>query len=84
MPSEYRTIFVPTHPAKKESVFKLVETVDGSQLARDVQAMIEEMEFKGYELKFMNPVNSSVPWKGSYRTGSSGMLMVFKRLFEDD
>ena len=77
MPSIYKTIFVETDPQTKKGVFSSPDLVDGPELARNIQAAIEEMEFKGYELKFIEPVNSSVPKSGAYRTYNTGMLLIF-------
>ena len=74
METNYKTMFIETVALGKGMKFK--STVNGDQLARDVQAAIEEMESKGFALNMMNPV---ISYKGSGYNTTEGMLMVFRR-----
>lgn len=69
----YLTIFVEaerTNPSKLSADY----SINGDQLARDVQAAIIEYSKKGYQLDQIQPVTSSI----STMSYTQGMLMVFK------
>ena len=72
--SKYKTVFVETVSVGKGLRFKM--TVNGDQLARDMQASIEEMEEKGFEFVESNPVSA---YNVNGYTSMVGMMMVFKK-----
>ena len=74
METNYKTMFIDTVSQGKGMRFKT--TVNGDQLARDVQAAIEEMEKKGMMLNMMNPVMS---YRANGYHTTEGMLMIFRK-----
>lgn len=74
METNYKTMFIETVSLGKGMRFK--STVNGDQLARDIQAAIEEMEKNGFALNMMNPV---ISYKVSGYNTTEGMLVVFRK-----
>lgn len=58
-----------------------MQEVNGDQLARDVNAAIEEAGREGYELQQTVPVHSSMIYMSSYPYSfTSGILLVFRKM----
>lgn len=72
--SKYKTVFVEGVPVGRGLKFKV--SMNGDQLARDMQATIEEMEQNGFEL-FNNTTISG--FGGGGVNTNLGMMMVFKK-----
>jgi hypothetical protein len=77
----YRTAFIETRETPAKGMFKSkTMTVNGDDLARDVQALVTEMATEGYLLKSSSPVNSSGIHMGSYPYSyTSGILLIFEQ-----
>ena len=73
--SKYKTVFVETVTAGKGLKFKLA--VNGDQLARDMQASIEEMEKQGFEVFSTTPVSG---FSGSGVSYMLGMMILYKKV----
>lgn len=72
--SKYRTVFIETVNVGKGMKFKL--SVNGDQLARDMQASIEEMEIKGFEVLSTTPVSG---FSGAGINSMLGMMILYKK-----
>ncbi|MEM6725372.1 MAG: hypothetical protein AAF598_15130 [Bacteroidota bacterium] len=77
--SRYKSIFVKTQEAPKANKWTLPQSVDGDQLALDVQMAIEEHEILGYRLVSTESIIASVPKSGTYFRTSIGVLLVFEK-----
>lgn len=80
----YRTAFVETQETVSKGMFKRsTMTVNGDNLARDVQALVMEMAAEGFLLKSSTPVQSSGVYMSSYPYSyTSGVLLVFEQKLE--
>ncbi len=78
METKYKTKFIEVTPLGKGFSFK--SSANGDQLARDVQATLEEMERQGYELHSNTPVTGytsmSIPTM-------FGVMLVFRKTREE-
>jgi hypothetical protein len=72
--SKYKTVFVKSEPVGKGFQFKM--SVNGDQLAINMQVSIEEMEKKGFEVFELRPVNG---FMGSGNSSMLGMMILFKK-----
>ncbi len=80
MESNFKTIFVHSTIAKGKSIFSFKSTINGDQFARDVQATIDEMKGKGFELYQMSPIYATTTILQTPMQTTEGMLMVFKKV----
>ncbi len=74
MESNYKTIFINVSPVGKGMKFK--KSVNGDQLARDIQASIEEMEQKGFLLFKSTPISS---YNVSGYSATEGVMLIYKK-----
>lgn len=82
MPFTYKTKFIPVEEVKPKSAFStLLPEINGDQLARDVQAILLEMEDEGYKLHTMTPVQSGKLYMSSFAYSyTDGVLLVFEKV----
>ena len=81
----YRTAFIETQEVTSKGMFKRNSmTINGDNLARDVQALVTEMAAEGYILQSASPVHSSGVYMSSYPYSyTSGMLLIFEKKMEN-
>lgn len=80
MPSKYKTIYIHTEKASKESIWRLGPTVNGDQLARDVQAAIESMELDEYKLYSVTPIVATITREaGDTVPTTEGVMLIFEK-----
>ena len=80
MPSNYKTLFIPTTEVKTKSMMKgYMRRINGDELARDVQAAILEQEQEGFHLQSTTPITSTLH---NNRFFTEGVLLVFRKMSE--
>lgn len=67
--SKYRTVFVKDDLTNKGFHIKI--SINGGQLAQNMQTSIEEMEKQGFEVSELSPVINS--------SSTVGMIILFKK-----
>lgn len=69
-----KTVFLDAPTLSKSDFSMKRRQINGDQLARETQALIDEMEIDGYDFMFAHPITSS---NGS-TSYSEGTLFYFK------
>ena len=72
--SKYKTVFVKAEPVGKGFQFKM--SVNGDQLAIDMQASIEEMGEQGFDVMKLKTING---FMGSGNNSMLGMMILYKK-----
>lgn len=72
--SKYKTLFVEVQQLGRGLKFK--SSVNGDQLARDVQATVEAMERKGFVLFSIEAISG---YRSQGYSTTEGVLLVFKK-----
>ncbi|MEO1435232.1 MAG: hypothetical protein AAFV80_06815 [Bacteroidota bacterium] len=76
----YKTVFVERQEGPKPNKFTLGPSVDGDQLAIDIQITLDEYEALGYQLFSTESVMGSVPKSGAYIKTTIGVVLIFERI----
>lgn len=81
MEIEYKTAFIES-TFVKTSIWEVAKTVNGDDLARNMEAILIEMTLKGYELKTITPISScSTTSGGAVVQGyTQGVLLIFQKV----
>lgn len=74
-------MFIDAQTTKSKGAFGMsINEINGDQLARDVDAAIQEKGNEGYDLCQSMPITSSLIYSSTYPyTITSGVLLIFKQ-----
>lgn len=78
--ARYKTVFIERQEGPKPNKFTFGASIDGAQMAIDIQITLDEYEALGYRLFSTESVMGSVPKSGSYIKTTIGVILIFEQI----